>query len=143
MQQVITDLARAQALVDTRRYKDAESVLRRALAQAPLAAEAHSLLAFTLYHQDRNEEALLEARTAVGLTPDAAGPHYVEAVVLLDMGQLDPALRAIKEALRWTRNGRPITPCRVTSTSARRSGGRPCARRKPACSWRIQRTSAV
>ncbi len=100
MQQVITDLARAQALVDTRRYKDAESVLRRALAQAPLAAEAHSLLAFTLYHQDRNEEALLEARTAVGLTPDAAGPHYVEAVVLLDMGQLDPALRAIKEALR-------------------------------------------
>ncbi len=97
-------LAQAQLLLQTRRYKDAESALRQALAAAPNDAHAHALLALALYYQDRNDEALRESRTAIGLAPDADYAYYVRALILLDQDRPDDALRAIREALRLDPN---------------------------------------
>jgi len=97
-------LAQAQLLLHTRRYKDAESALRQALAAAPNDAHAHALLALALYYQDRNDEALRESRTAIGLAPDADYGHYVRALILLDQNRTDDALRSIREALRLDPN---------------------------------------
>ncbi len=97
-------LTQAQLLIRTRRYKDAESALRQALAAAPNDAHAHALLAMALYYQDRNDEALRESRTAIGLAPDADYAHYVRALILLDQNRTDDALRSIREALRLDPN---------------------------------------
>ncbi len=97
-------LAQAQLLLHTRRYKDAESALRRALAAAPNDADAHVLLALALYYQERNADALREVRTAIGLAPEFASAHYVHALILLDRNRPDDALRAIHEALRLDPN---------------------------------------
>lgn len=97
-------LVQAQLLLQTRRYKDAESALRQALAAAPNDADAHALLALALYYQDRNEEALRESRTAIGLAPDSDYGHYVRALILLDQGRADDALRSIREAMRLDPN---------------------------------------
>jgi len=97
-------LTQAQHLLHTRRYKDAESTLRQALAAAPNDAAAHALLALALYYQERNTDALRESRIAIGLAPDDAFAHYVRALILLDDGRLDDALRAIGESLRLDPN---------------------------------------
>jgi tetratricopeptide (TPR) repeat protein len=97
-------LTQAQLLLQTRRYKDAESALRQALAAVPNDADAHSLLALSLYYQDRNADALREARAAIGLAPDDGFAHYVRALILLDDGEADDALRAIQESLRLDLN---------------------------------------
>ncbi len=97
-------LTQAQLLLQTKRYQDAESVLRRSLAAAPNDAHAHALLALTLYYQDCNKEALREARTAIGLAPDDPFGHYIHALILLDRDRADDALRAIQESLRLDPN---------------------------------------
>ncbi|HOT91318.1 MAG TPA: tetratricopeptide repeat protein [Anaerolineae bacterium] len=99
-----THLAQAHILLQTRRYKDAEAALRRALAAAPNDADAHILLALALYYQDRNADALREVHLAIGLAPEAAHAHYVRALILLDQGRPDDAMRAIHEALRLDPN---------------------------------------
>jgi len=93
-------LTRAHLLLDTRRDKDAEVMLREALATHPLDAQLHSLLAFALYRQERNEEALIEANTSIGLAPDAASCYYVKALILVAMDLPGQALPAIQQALR-------------------------------------------
>jgi tetratricopeptide (TPR) repeat protein len=95
-----TQLTYARLLLQTRRYKEAETALREALAGDPADADAHVLLALTIYHQERYPEALQEARSAVGLAPDDAYNHYVVALILLAQGQVDGSLAAIRESLR-------------------------------------------
>lgn len=93
-------LARAELLLDARRYADAEAALRETLAAAPNDAMAHNFLAFALYHQERYLEALEEAKTAIGLAPAEAAHHYVQALALLALEREGRALRATREALR-------------------------------------------
>ncbi|MBN1889701.1 MAG: tetratricopeptide repeat protein [Thermoflexales bacterium] len=95
-----TQLTYARLLLQTRRYKEAETALREALAGDPADADAHALLALAIYRQDRYPEALQEARAAVGLAPDDAYNHYVVALVLLAQDQIGASLAAIGESLR-------------------------------------------
>ncbi len=95
-----TALQKAHLLLQTQRDKDAEKALREMLAANPTNASAHSLLAYALYRQDRNEQALMEANTAIGLAPGDAGTYYVKALILLSMSLPSQAQAAISEALR-------------------------------------------
>ncbi len=95
-----TAIAQARLLLETRRYKDAEGVLRDALAGAPEDDSAHGLLAVALYGQDRDAEALREIKVAIGLAPDHAHHHYVRALILLALKQEVDSMTSILEALR-------------------------------------------
>lgn len=95
-----THLAQAELLMQRARYQDAEAVLRRALAENPTDAEAHTLLAFTLLYQGRATDALLEAQAAVRFAPDSPAGHYAGAIILTEMGKYDEALSAIRFAIR-------------------------------------------
>lgn len=93
-------LTQARLLLDTSRYDDAEIVLRQALAADPDDDSVHALLALACLYQDKNENALQEARAAVSLAPDRAHNHYVYALTLRGTRQYDAALDVIHDALR-------------------------------------------
>lgn len=93
-------LDQVHILLDLKRYADAERVLGEWLAHSPDDARAHTMLAYTLYLQDRNTEALREAESAIGIEPDLPGGYYVQSLALLELGRAGSALKAIKEALR-------------------------------------------
>lgn len=95
-----THLAQAELLLQRARYQDAEALLRRALAEDPTDAEAHTLLAFALLYQSRETDALLEAQAAVRFAPDDPSGHYAGAIILTEMGKCDEALSAIRSAIR-------------------------------------------
>jgi len=87
-------------LLQRARYSDAEALLRRAIAEDPTDAEAHTLLAFALLYQGRATDALLEAQAAVRFAPDDPSGHYAGAIILTEMGKYDEALSAIRAAIR-------------------------------------------
>ncbi|MBN1875331.1 MAG: tetratricopeptide repeat protein [Anaerolineae bacterium] len=95
-----TQLAQIHLLIDLKRYQDAEGRLREALAREPQHAEAHRLLAYTLYHQDRNTEALREIQVSIGLEPAEGHNYYVCALIFLEMERANKAMAMIQEALR-------------------------------------------
>lgn len=95
-----THLAQAELLLQRARYQDAEGVLRRAIAEDPTNAEAHTLLAFTLLYQGRATDGLLEAQAAVRFAPDNPSGHYAGAIILTEMEKYDEALSAIRSAIR-------------------------------------------
>lgn len=92
--------AQAQTLLDLKRYADAERTLREWLTHTPDDAQAHAMLAYALYLQGRNAEALREAESAIGSEPNLPGGYHVQSLALLEMGRANSALKAIKEALR-------------------------------------------
>lgn len=78
----------------------AEREYRLALADDPGDAAAHAMLALLLAEQDgRRDEALREAREAIGLAPDETLPHYAEARVHLEAERWAEAERAARQAV--------------------------------------------
>ncbi len=96
----MTNLAYIQQLIDLRRYKQAEEMLRQALATDPNDSELHATLAFVLYRQDHDAEALQEIQTAISLAPSDSQNHYLLAHIQLSLGHEVAALTAIQDALR-------------------------------------------
>ncbi|MBN2007490.1 MAG: tetratricopeptide repeat protein [Anaerolineae bacterium] len=94
------DLTRAQILLDTQRYHDAETELRKALSHEPNHAPAHALLAYTLYQQNLFPAALHEVQAAIGLEPTRAHFYYIKALILIGTDKDGRALAAIQEAMR-------------------------------------------
>lgn len=95
-----TPLAYIQQLIELRRYRQAEALLREALAAAPNDGDLHALLAFVLHRQERPAEALVEIQTALGLAPADPQNHYLLAHIQLALEREEAALTAIREALR-------------------------------------------
>jgi len=93
-------LLQVEILLNTKRYTDAEEMLREALAAEPNSARAHALLSHALYAQDRNAAALHEAEVAIGLDPEQSSHHYLRARALLALERAGTAMSAIQEALR-------------------------------------------
>lgn len=92
---------RGWLLAQQGRHDLAEREYRLALAEDPHDADTHALLALVLAEQEpRRAEALEEARTAIGLAPDDAFPHYAEAHVHLEAQRWEPAQRSAEEAIR-------------------------------------------
>jgi Tfp pilus assembly protein PilF len=70
-------LARAEILLAQSRPADAEREARQALAANPHDASAHAFLALCCAQLGRHEDALMEARMAVGLAADEGAFHRV------------------------------------------------------------------
>jgi Flp pilus assembly protein TadD len=99
-------LQRAQALLQLRRFGEAETVLRRLVASSPEDAGALRLLAAALNDSGRPAEALPVIRRAVALAPDTAVMHAVLSTVERANGNLDAAAaaadRAVALAPHWS-----------------------------------------
>ena len=93
-------IGRVQMLMQTRRYADAEKELRRQLSAEPHDAHLHTLLAYVLLAQSKNDEATGEAQTAIGLDPEAPAAFHALASALLARDRHDEALAANARALR-------------------------------------------
>ncbi|HEX5363142.1 MAG TPA: tetratricopeptide repeat protein, partial [Gallionella sp.] len=80
--------------------RDAEPVLRRAMALAPQDASTHNNLGVVLRERGRQAESLICLRKAVQLSPKYAEAHYNLGTVLQDMSRYDEAIVCFRQAIR-------------------------------------------
>ncbi len=93
-------LEKASALMQVRRYSEAEAAALRALVLEPGNDRAHALLGWARFHQERYSGALTEAQTAVHGQPTYAPYHYLLAWTYFKLRREVEAGKAIQEALR-------------------------------------------
>jgi len=89
---------RAQSLLRTQDYVQAESVLRRALASSPHDWLVNLWLAETLFFLGKHEQALPFATLAARMQPQNAAPWSILAQCLMRQGKLDEALEPLRQA---------------------------------------------
>lgn len=83
-----------------RRWRDAESAFRRALALDPDLAEAHYGLSVALPRQDRVEAGIEHGLRAVGLRHEFPEAHFQLGAILSRLGWYERALQAFDITLR-------------------------------------------
>ena len=89
----------AAALVQLRRFAEAESVLRRVIAGAPNEYTAHANLALALYELKRYAEALPEYEWLATTRPEVAATYFFIATAHDNLGQYELALDAYEKFL--------------------------------------------
>jgi tetratricopeptide (TPR) repeat protein len=82
----------AAALVQLRRFTEAESILRRVIANAPNEYAAHSNLALALYELKRFAEALPEYQWLAATRPEIAATYFFMATAHDNLGEYEQAL---------------------------------------------------
>ena len=92
-------LARAQAHLDAKRAKQAESLLKKVVAARPKRSDARNLLGVALHRLGRHEEAMKSVREAVRLNPQNANYYCNLGEMERQLGHLDAAEVALKRAL--------------------------------------------
>ncbi len=93
-------LNRAIILHDQGRHDLAIDEARLALAEDPDDSFAHALLASSLGHVEKFDEATREVHQAIHLDPDFAFAHSIHASILTDRNRYTEAASAIAEAIR-------------------------------------------
>ncbi|QDT05707.1 Tetratricopeptide repeat protein [Rubripirellula lacrimiformis] len=92
---------RIQMLAGTGRLDLAERDLRQMLAEEPRDGLAHAFLAMVLISDEsRWDEAMREAKTAIGVEPDMAITHYALALCYLARNRYAEAEASVIESLR-------------------------------------------
>lgn len=91
---------RGRLLLDQRRYADAESHFRQALAQEPNDVESLYFLALSELHQNRAADALKTIGAGIALEPEASDLHSLRAAILSQLRKTNEALSAANEAVR-------------------------------------------
>ena len=81
------------------RYRDAETLLRRALELSPGFTAARANLALVLYRQNRPEEAIAELGLVALEEPDNTGHANLQAAALGRIGEFDDALQLYEQVL--------------------------------------------
>ncbi len=89
----------AAALVQMRRFADAEYVLRRVIATAPNEYAAHANLALALYELKRFAESLTEYEWLAAARPEVAATYFFIAVAHDNLAQYPQALDAYEKFL--------------------------------------------
>lgn len=89
----------AAALVQLRRFADAESILRRVIATAPNEYAAHANLALALYELKRYGEALPEYEWLAATRPEIAATYFFIATAHDNLGEYQQALEAYEKFL--------------------------------------------
>lgn len=89
----------AAALVQLRRFTEAELILRRVIAAAPSEYAAHANLALALYELKRYAEALLEYQWLATSRPENAATYFFIATAHDNLGQYEQALDAYEKFL--------------------------------------------
>jgi CheY-like chemotaxis protein len=87
------------------RMKDAEGACTAARDANPESAEAHGLLAHTLFNRNKRREALSSAERAVKLNPKLADAYVIIGGVRQDDGDVDEARRAYQRYLELEPKG--------------------------------------
>jgi tetratricopeptide (TPR) repeat protein len=95
-----SNMQKASLLIEQRRFRDAEDLIRSELERSPENAHALVLLALALSAQEKHAEALGPASRAVGIAPFYPFGFYVLALVLHHLDQEKEALSVIQQALR-------------------------------------------
>jgi tetratricopeptide (TPR) repeat protein len=89
----------AAALVQLRRFAQAEVVLRRVIAAAPGEYTAHANLALALYELKRYAEALPEYEWLARSRPEIAATYFFMATAHDNLGEYKPALELYEKFL--------------------------------------------
>ena len=89
----------AAALVQLRRFAEAESILRRVIANAPDEYAAHANLALALYEMKRFTEALPEYEWLAAARPEIAATYFFIATAHDNLGEYEQALDAYEKFL--------------------------------------------
>ncbi len=89
----------AAALVQLRRFTEAESILRRVIATAPDEYAAHANLALALYELKRYSEALPEYEWLAATRPEIAATYFFIATAHDNLGEYPQALDAYERFL--------------------------------------------
>ena len=97
--------ARAQALFDVGRYKEALPLLHRALAIDPEDGELLCMLSFTCVHLEEYKDAMEWADKAVAVDPEEEWGHRLRSVILMRLGKIKPALDAALVAVELDPDG--------------------------------------
>src|SRR5579875_2372469 len=100
MTELRQELARADAMLDMKRYDQACGVLARLVAAEPENARAWCLLARAHLGAGRHQQAVDAANRAVSLDPSDEWPHRLASNALLHTDNYPEALRAGMEARR-------------------------------------------
>ena len=93
------DLARAQGLLELKRFDDAGSLLERLLGREPDNPLAWGLLAQAKLGADDPRDALEAAERAAALAPDDDWPHRLRSIALQQLGDDEGAISAAREAV--------------------------------------------
>lgn len=91
--------ARADALLEIGRYRDAVPLLQSGLNQTPDDARLLCRLAFAFHKMKEPTEALRWANEAVGADPSEEWGHRLRSIILLEEGMTAEAVRAAEEAV--------------------------------------------
>jgi tetratricopeptide (TPR) repeat protein len=89
----------AAALVQLRRFAEAEAILRRVIAAAPGEYAAHANLALALYELKRFAEALPEYEWLATTRPENAATYFFIATAHDNLGEYEQALNAYEKFL--------------------------------------------
>ncbi len=89
----------AAALVQLRRFAEAEPILRRVIAAAPEEYAAHANLALALFELKRYAEALPEYEWAAAAKPDIAATYFFIAAAHDNLGEYEQAVDAYEKFL--------------------------------------------
>lgn len=89
----------AAALVQLRRFAEAEAILRRVIAAAPNEYSAHTNLALALFELKRYAEALPEYEWAAATKPEIAATYFFIAAAHDNLGEYEQALDAYEKFL--------------------------------------------
>ena len=89
----------AAALVQLRRFAEAEALLRRVIAAAPGEYAAHANLALALYELKRYAEALPEYEWLAATRPETAATYFFIATAHDNLGEYEQALNAYEKFL--------------------------------------------
>lgn len=89
----------ASALVQLRRFAEAESILRRVIAAAPNEYSAHANLALALYELKRFAEALPEYEWLAATRPEIAATYFFIATAHDNLAEYQQALDAYEKFL--------------------------------------------
>ena len=89
----------AAALVQMRRFAEAEPILRRVIAAAPKEYTAHANLALALYELKRFADALPEYEWLAAARPEIAATYFFIATAHDNLGEYEQALEAYEQYL--------------------------------------------
>jgi tetratricopeptide (TPR) repeat protein len=87
------------------RMRDAEGACAAARDANPESAEAHGLLAHTLFNRNKRREALTSAERAVKINPKLADAYVIIGGVRQDDGDVEEARRAYQRYLELEPKG--------------------------------------
>jgi tetratricopeptide (TPR) repeat protein len=103
-QQPSEPLAQARALLDSGNIQKAESLLRNDLATNPSTAEAHFLLGYALFREERAKESLAEFTAGAKFRRPRAGELKVVAADYVMLGDLSDADKWFSQVVAETPN---------------------------------------